>query len=49
MRVEQAEVAHLDEERQDRGGEGERQAEQEIVEQDIGAEELEVGEGEGGR
>ena len=49
MGVEQAEVADLDEQRQDRRGEGEGQAEDEIVEQELLAEEAQMGEGEGGR
>ena len=48
MRVEQAEVAHLDEERQDGGREREGQPEDQVVEEEALAEEVEMREGEGG-
>ena len=42
--VEDAEIAHLDEQRQDGGGRREEQAEQQVVEQHAGAEEAQMGE-----
>ena len=49
MRVEQAEVADLDEERQDRGRERKGEAEDQVVEEKSVAEELQMREGEGRR